>query len=118
MAVPAKHQLRTYYIYSPTVGKELGAVPVVDAPAAGKGERVVVLAPAQAQFWIDQGIIGDKPRGQLSPETKATFAQLHGGEHPEDEKANKKAKQQDEVEEESSGIASSPPRPKRGKFEG
>jgi hypothetical protein len=114
MAVPAKHQLRTYYIYGPTVGKELGGVPVVDTPAAGKGERVVVLAPAQAQFWIDQGIIGDKPRGQLSSETKATFAQLHGGEHPDDEKA--KGKQRAEAEEEQPQAAARPAA--RKKFEG
>jgi hypothetical protein len=57
--------LREYHIYDPSVGETLGiGVPVI---TLSNGQRVVRLTEQQARYWIDQGVIGEKPLSEQSP---------------------------------------------------
>jgi len=88
MAALAQKQmiLQKYYIYDPgvTAGEELGGLRVrIDDDEKGN----YVLAPyLTMQYWVDAGLAGDKPVGELSGEAKTLLAQITRGrsENPDD----------------------------------
>jgi hypothetical protein len=47
-----------------------------------QGERRLTLSPAQAQYWIDQGAISDKPLASHSIHGRHVLAQMTGGHAP------------------------------------
>lgn len=61
--------VREYLVYVPGLNS-VGEVPVKENAA---GDRVVLMTPAQAQYWVDQAAIGLKP---LSDEGARVQAQM------------------------------------------
>lgn len=68
--------LQPYYIYDPNVGDELGGLRV---KADEKKGKFVLATPQQMQYWIDQGLAGEKPVGEISGAAKALLAQITRG---------------------------------------
>lgn len=65
---------RDYHVYN-TALNEVGRHPVVSREDA----RVVVMTRTQAQYWLDQGIIGEKPLADLSSDHLDHLNQISGG---------------------------------------
>jgi hypothetical protein len=73
MAQVAKPPARDYYVLDPRIGDELApGIKVVTR----ERNRVVRLAPQQAQYFLDNGVIGDKPYGEHSDDEKEVLAQV------------------------------------------
>jgi hypothetical protein len=64
---------RQYYVLDPHVGAYLGGVSV---EASGSG-RVVRMSPAQAQYFVDHGTIGERPMSELSAAEQEVIRQMH-----------------------------------------
>lgn len=64
---PATNQ---YYVFNPTL-KHLGGALVRDD---GAGNNIVLLTAADAQYWIDQGVIGELPLNEQA--AKGTLVQM------------------------------------------
>ena len=87
MAAQKQMILHKFYIYDSGVelGDELGGLRVREDEGDDKG--LYVLAPhLTMQYWIDQGLVGEKPLGELSGEAKGMLAQITRGrsEKPDD----------------------------------
>jgi hypothetical protein len=67
--------LRPYYIYDPNVPDTLGGLQVKEDD---KGKFVLATLP-MVQYWIDQGLLGDKPFGDVSGAGKKLIAQITRG---------------------------------------
>jgi hypothetical protein len=69
--------LQKFYIYDPAVtpGDEFGGHIV---RKDDKGVHVLIVSQ-QAQYWIDQGLLGQKPLGELSDTAKAFLKQITRG---------------------------------------
>jgi hypothetical protein len=73
MAQQPKPAARDYYVLDPRIGDELApGIKVVTR----ESNRVVRLAPQQAQYFLDNGVIGDKPYGEHSDDEKEVLAQV------------------------------------------
>lgn len=71
---PMVSVLKEYYVFDPSI-KKLATVPVVT-----RGDnRVVLMTEQQAQFFIDQGAIGDKPLSELSETHRDVIHQISKG---------------------------------------
>lgn len=85
MATVVRHPriMQKFYVYDPSVGDELGGLRVFsDKEKDGKekdGTRHVLAVTAQVQYWIDQGLMGEKPVGELSDKSKKLLAQVTRG---------------------------------------
>jgi hypothetical protein len=67
--MPTRELLKEYYIHDRSIGSELGGAPV----KARNKDRVVMLLPSQAEYWLDQGAIGDAAppaKGHRKPREK------------------------------------------------
>jgi len=95
MAQMVRHPriLQKFYIYDPNVADELGGLRVLsdkdDKGAEKEGTRHVLAVTQQVQYWIDQGLIGDKPVGEISDSAKKFLAQVTRG-RSEDNDTNPK----------------------------
>jgi hypothetical protein len=71
--------LQKYYVYDPGVraNDELGGLRVRDEND-GKG-LFVLAAPQMIQYWIDQGLMGEKPVGEISDAGKKLLNQITRG---------------------------------------
>jgi hypothetical protein len=80
-------RLQKYYIYDPAVtpGDEFGGL---IARKDDNGVHVLAVLQ-QVQYWIDQGLAGQKPLGELSDTAKALLKQITRG-RSEDNDANPK----------------------------
>ena len=75
--------LQKFYVYDPNVneGDELGALRVM-----GGDDGIHVLAqPSNAQYWIDQGLVGREPLGKLGEGAKKLLAQITRGRSESDD---------------------------------
>ena len=78
--------LQKYYVYDPalTAGDELGGQRVrIDDDDKG---NYILATPLQVQYWIDQGLLGFQPVGEISDSAKKLLAQVTRGrsENPDD----------------------------------
>lgn len=67
--------LQTYYVYDPGVSDELGGLRV---QTNDKG-KFVLATPQMIQYWVDQGLLGDKPLGEISGEGRVVLDQITRG---------------------------------------
>ncbi len=75
--------LQKFFVYEPGVhgGDELGGLRVREED----GNRFVLASPLMVQYWIDQGILGDKPVGEISENQKRLLAQVTRGRSESDD---------------------------------
>ena len=75
--------LQKFYVYDPGVADTLGGLQVMqerdDKGNAKEGTRHVLAVQQQVQYWIDQGLMGDKPVGEIGDKTKKLLAQVTRG---------------------------------------
>ena len=64
---------KEYYVLDQRVGSELAGVKVTTRD----NDRVVVMSPAQAQYFVDQGTIGEKPLSKMSATEQEAIKQMH-----------------------------------------
>jgi hypothetical protein len=69
------------YVYDDNA-REIGGKPVFEQD----GERVVLLSNNEAQFYIDQASIGDKPLGRRSARATEVIEQATGVAEPDHKK--------------------------------
>jgi hypothetical protein len=77
-----------YYIYDPAVspGDEFGGL---IAKEDDKGVHVLAVSQTM-QYWIDQGLAGQKPLGELGDTAKALLKQITRGRSEENDTAPKR----------------------------
>jgi len=56
--MPTHAKVNEYHVLNPDIEREVGGAPIIER---GGGARVVLMEADQAQFWIDQGVLGEKP---------------------------------------------------------
>lgn len=82
--------LQKYYIYDPNTSDTLGGLRVLDETDdkgnVKEGTRHVLAIPLQVQYWIDQGLLGDKPVGEISASHKKLLAQVTRGRSEDNDK--------------------------------
>jgi hypothetical protein len=78
--------LYPYYIYDPNVPDTLGGLQVKEDD---KGK--FVLATSQmVQYWVDQGLLGEKPVGEISAAHKKLLKQITRGRSEDNDKDPKR----------------------------
>jgi hypothetical protein len=82
--------LQKFYVYDPNVSDTFGGLRVLqdkDDKGNPKDDTNHVLAVTQqVQYWIDQGLIGDKPVGEISGAHKKLLAQITRGRSEDNDK--------------------------------
>jgi len=82
--------LQKFYVYDPNVSDTFGGLRVLqdrDDKGNPKDDTNHVLAVTQqVQYWIDQGMIGEKPVGQISDAHKKLLAQVTRGRSEDNDK--------------------------------
>ena len=75
--------LNKFYIYDPNAPDLLGGLRVMeekdDKGNVKEGRRHVLAVQQQVQYWIDQGLMGEKPVGEISGAHKKLLTQLTRG---------------------------------------
>ena len=75
--------LQKFYVYDPNVPDLLGGLRVLtdkdDKGGEKEGTRHVMAVTQQVQYWIDQGLIGTKPVGEIGDKAKKFLAQITRG---------------------------------------
>jgi hypothetical protein len=83
--------LQKFYIYDPNVSDTFGGLRVLqdkDDKGNPKDNTNHVLAVTQqVQYWIDQGVLGDKPVGEISENQKKMLAQITRGRSEDNDKS-------------------------------
>jgi hypothetical protein len=70
---PPKPAARDYYLLDPRIGDELApGIKVITR----ERNRVVRLALQQAQYFLDNGVLGEKPYVEHSDDEKEVLAQV------------------------------------------
>jgi hypothetical protein len=86
MAATTHLVLYPYYIYDPNVPDTLGGLQVKEND---KGK--FVLATSQmVQYWVDQGLLGEKPVGEISDAHKKLLKQVTRGRSEDNDKDPKR----------------------------
>jgi hypothetical protein len=75
--------LQKFYIYDPNASDTLGGLRVMEdkndkGEPDGKGKYVLAVLQ-QVQYWIDQGLMGEKPVGEIGEGAKKLLAQVTRG---------------------------------------
>jgi hypothetical protein len=82
--------LQKFYIYDPNVAETLGGLQVLeDRDEKGglkQGTRHVLAVTQQVQWWIDQGLMGEKPVGNLDGGAKKLLSQVTRGRSDDNDK--------------------------------
>ena len=75
--------LQKFYVYDPNVPDLLGGLRVLqdtdDKGNVKDGTKHVLAVTQQVQWWIDQGLLGEKPVGEISESHKKLLAQITRG---------------------------------------
>lgn len=66
---------KRFYVFD-NDAKSIGGVKV----QSDDGDRFVVMTEAEAQYYVDQGHLGDKPKDKLSQKAQTAIAQSIGDE--------------------------------------
>jgi len=93
--------LNKFYLYDPNVSDTFGGLRVLDE-RDDKGNvkentRHVLAVTQQVQYWIDQGLAGEKPIGELSDKKKKLLAQITRGRSEDNEKKPTRVPRYDRV---------------------
>jgi hypothetical protein len=90
MMVKQPKILQKFYIYDPNVPDTLGGLRVLserdDKGNDKENTRHVLAVPQQVQYWVDQGLLGEKPVGEISESHKKLLAQVTRGRSEDNEK--------------------------------
>jgi hypothetical protein len=82
--------LNKFYIYDPNVSDTFGGLRVLqekdDKGNVKEGTNHVLAVTQQMQYWIDQGLAGDKPVGEISATHKKLLAQITRGRSEDNDK--------------------------------
>jgi hypothetical protein len=82
--------LQKFYIYDPNVSDTLGGLQVLsdkdDKGGDKEGTKHVLAVTQQVQYWIDQGLMGEKPVGEISGAAKKMLAQVTRGRSEDNDK--------------------------------
>ena len=82
--------LQKFYVYDPNVSDTLGGLRVLDDKDdkgnVKDGTRHVLAVAQQVQYWIDQGLMGEKPVGEISASHKKLLAQVTRGRSEDNDK--------------------------------
>jgi hypothetical protein len=110
--------LQKFYVYDPNVPDELGGLLVRedkdDKGNVKEGTKHVLAVIQQVQWWVDQGILGEKPVGEISAAHKKLLAQVTRGRSEDNDETPKRVPRYDRVTQSGSPLyAGSPGRPKR-----
>src|SRR4051794_24190126 len=92
-AVP-RTSTKMFYVYDPAIA-DLGGIKVVPHPEEDK-QRIVNLTSRQAQYFIDQGVIGTETPANMSNEGKKLVSQFTNGRN--EPKTETKADDQQQAE--------------------
>ena len=75
--------LQKFYVYDPNVPDLLGGLRVLsdrdDKGGEKEGTKHVLAVLQQVQYWVDQGLLGSKPVGEISDKQKKMLAQITRG---------------------------------------
>ena len=75
--------LQKFYVYDPNVPDVLGGLRILeetdDKGNAKEGTKHVLAVQQQVQYWIDQGLLGEKPVGEISESHKKLLKQITRG---------------------------------------
>jgi hypothetical protein len=75
--------LQKFYVYDPNVRDTFGGLTVKqdkdDKGNPKDGTNHVLAVTQQVQYWIDQGLIGDKPVGEINEAHKKLLGQITRG---------------------------------------
>lgn len=95
--------LQKYYVYDPGlhVGDELGRLRVLEDD---KGKHIMAV-PEQIQYWMDQGLAGVKPLGELSDSAKKFLDQITRGRSIDNEQPQKLPKYDKQIQSGTPGTA-------------
>jgi hypothetical protein len=112
--------LQKFYVYDPNVPDELGGLRVLsdkdDKGNDKEGTKHVLAISQQVQYWIDQGLVGDKPVGEISEAHKKLLAQITRGRSEDNDTAPKRVPKYDKVTQSGSPLfAGRPTRAKKKK---
>jgi len=81
--------LQKFYIYDPNVPDILGGMRVHeetdDKGNVKENTKHVLAVTQQVQYWIDQGLVGEKPVGQISAAHKKLLSQVTRGRSDDNE---------------------------------
>jgi len=90
MMVKQPRILQKFYIYDPNVPDTFGGLRVLsdrdDKGVDKENTKHVLAVPQQVQYWVDQGLAGEKPVGQISASHKKLLAQLTRGRSEDNDK--------------------------------
>ena len=93
--------LQKFYIYDPNVSDTLGGLRVMeekdDKGNVKEGRRHVLAVSQQIQYWIDQGLMGDKPVNEISPQHKKLLEQVTRGRSKDNDEDPKRVPKYDRV---------------------
>jgi hypothetical protein len=91
--------LQKFYIYDPNVADTFGGLRVLqdrdDKGNAKDGTNHVLAVTQQVQYWIDQGVMGEKPVGEISESHKKLLAQITRGRSEDNDKDPKRVPRYD-----------------------
>jgi hypothetical protein len=83
MTVRYPRILQKFYIYDPNVSDVLGGLRVLqekdDKGNVKENTNHVLAVSQQVQYWVDQGLMGEKPVGEISGAAKKLLAQVTRG---------------------------------------
>jgi hypothetical protein len=112
--------LQKFYVYDPNVSDTLGGLRVLqdkDDKGNAKDDTNHVLAVSQqVQYWVDQGLMGEKPVGEISASHKKLLAQVTRGRSEDNDADPKRVPKYDRrTQSGSPAFAATPARRKRQK---
>jgi hypothetical protein len=110
--------LQKFYVYDPNVSDLLGGLRVIDERDdkgnAKEGTRHVLAVQQQVQWWIDQGLLGEKPVGQIGDKGKKLLAQItRGRSEDNDAEPARVARLDRRAQSGHPSLAAAPPRKKK-----
>jgi hypothetical protein len=103
MAQIVKHPrtMQKFYVYDPNIPDELGGLRVYsdkdDKGNPKEGTKHVLATMHQMQYWIDQGLAGEKPVGEISDKAKKILAQITRGRSVDNDADPKRIPKYDKV---------------------
>jgi hypothetical protein len=93
--------LNKFYVYDPNVSDTLGGLTVMhdkdDKGNVKDNTKHVLAVPQQIQYWIDQGLMGEKPLSEISDKKKKMLEQITRGRSEDNDATPKRVPRYDRV---------------------
>lgn len=111
--------VQKFYVYDPNVRDELGGLRVHsekdDKGHVKDGTRHVLAVTQQVQYWLDQGMLGEKPLSEISGSVKKLLAQVTRGRSVDNDADPKRVAKYDRKAQSGSPIFAGQPLHRRAK---